>query len=1041
MPEPGLSLPPGPPEQLGPYRVLERLGEGGMGVVYLAFDVELGRRVALKWLKHGNPAMVERLLQEAQLHARVEHPNVCRLYHAGEHQGAPYLVLQLVRGETLDQVAPRLSLDAKLRLMVAIADGVQAAHRQGLIHRDLKPGNLMVEPDEAGGWRPYVMDFGLARDDASGTLTMAGTLLGSPAYMAPEQIAGGWVDPRTDVYGLGASLFECLTGRPPFQGQTLPEVLHKVQTERLPALRSLCPGLPGDLEVILACATAKDPGSRYPSAAAFRDDLQRLLDGEPIRARRASLPQRIRLWVRRNPRLAAVSAAGAAGVLLLGGLWARAERGSAERARFSRQFGEQVAALEQIGRISALLPLHDTRAERLEIRQRMDRIRADLDRAGSAGAGPGHYALGRGYLTLGEDAQARRHLERSWKAGSRDPDTAASLGLVLGRLYQKELSGLGAIDRKDLRELRLKEIELAFRDPALAFLRQARGARTESPHLLEGRIAAYEKRFDEARALARRTLQEQPWSYEARRLEAETFLAQARTATDTGDWGEALKASEQAGASLAAGLEIARSDTGLHDAESARRLLVLESEIPQGRFLEARVDWVLEGCNAALQADPGSLRALETKAMLFARLGQHQASHGVDPGPAFHRSREAAETALQLHPDATGPCITIGFACWQEAEHQKGKGQDPRPTARAGIAALSRAAELDPGNSVPLSYAGVIERAVGDFEYHHGEDPRPALARASAHLEKAVALNPRNTAALNNLSLVHYSRGRYEGRHGRDPVPDFRTAIARLEASITINPRLSPVFNNLGAIRHELASHLYKVGLSWEVDLDLALESFRRAAELNPQNPSPRYNLAFTLHNKAEWLLDGKGADPTALLEDARRAIRAALDLKPDDAENHLEAAQISRILGRWALRQGRSPQALFDAADQDLERGVRLNPQDASLRTGQAEVAMARLEGPVAPATRKRILGQALAAAEKALAISPESLQAQGLRGRALLGLAEIDPTPPSRRARATQALAAFETSIRQDSKSLGSFRDDLERARRLVKGEGTFR
>ena len=192
-----------PPDQVGKYRILECLGEGGMGTVYLAFDTDLGRRVALKWLKQATPATIDRLRQEAHLHARVEHPAVCRLYQVEEWKGQPFLVMQLIQGTTLDQVAPSLSLASKLRLFAALADGVHAAHRQGLIHRDLKPSNLMVEADGAGGWRPYVMDFGLAREEASGSLTEAGMLLGSPAYMAPEQIRGEWVDVRTDVYGLG----------------------------------------------------------------------------------------------------------------------------------------------------------------------------------------------------------------------------------------------------------------------------------------------------------------------------------------------------------------------------------------------------------------------------------------------------------------------------------------------------------------------------------------------------------------------------------------------------------------------------------------------------------------------------------------------------------------------------------------------------------------------------------------------------------------------------------------------------------------------
>jgi serine/threonine-protein kinase len=263
-----------------------------MGWVFLAFDGDLGRRVAIKWLKPAGGEALERLAREAHLHARVEHPAVCRLYHLGDHQGRPYLVLQLVRGETLDKAAPRLPVPVRVRLVATLADGVHAAHRQGLVHRDLKPANCMVEMDEAGHPRPYVMDFGLAREEASHSRTGAGFLAGSPAYMAPEQVKGAWTDPRTDVYGLGALLFETLTGRPPFLGAQVSQLLLQVATEDAPRLRSLDPSLPRDLETVVATCLAKDPARRYPSAAALRDDLLRFLDGRPLLARREGLPGR-----------------------------------------------------------------------------------------------------------------------------------------------------------------------------------------------------------------------------------------------------------------------------------------------------------------------------------------------------------------------------------------------------------------------------------------------------------------------------------------------------------------------------------------------------------------------------------------------------------------------------------------------------------------------------------------------------------------------------------------------------------------------------
>ena len=385
MVEAGFQSPGTPPQRVGNYRILDRLGEGGMGVVYLAYDESLGRRVALKWLRQATPATMERLRQEAHLHARVEHPAVCRLYQVAEWEGWPYLVMQLIQGQTLDKVAPSLTLATKLRLMATLADGVHAAHRQGLIHRDLKPTNLMVEADEAGGWRPYVMDFGLARDEASGSLTEAGMILGSPSYMAPEQVAGGWIDARTDVYGLGAAFFEVITGRPPFQGQAA-EILVQVQTQDPPHLRALMPGMSRDLDTVIQTCLARDPARRYPSAAAFRDDLMRLLDGEPVKARRISPLERLGHWIRRNRLASALAALACLSTLTAVLVWDVGQRRAQTRAYWAQRFGREAMGMESLVRFGRMLPSHDVVREFDQVRQRMEEVRRQMAATPSAEA-------------------------------------------------------------------------------------------------------------------------------------------------------------------------------------------------------------------------------------------------------------------------------------------------------------------------------------------------------------------------------------------------------------------------------------------------------------------------------------------------------------------------------------------------------------------------------------------------------------------------------------------------------------------------------
>jgi eukaryotic-like serine/threonine-protein kinase len=298
------------PGEVGPYQVLKLLGSGGMGVVYLARHRELRRLVALKLISQGewgNESRRLRFRREAELVARVRHPNVVTLYEVGEWQGAPYFAMEYVEGGNLAEslaespMPPRRAAD----VVAILARAVHFAHENGVVHRDLKPANVLLSSAEAA---PKVTDFGLARqlDDEQGH-TRPGDVMGTPSYMAPEQIdrvsdAG----PPADVYGLGAILYECLTGRPPFKGATPLATLEQVRYAEPVAPGQLQPGLPRDLQVITLKCLEKAPARRYPSALALADDLRRWLEGQPIVARPGGIGERVLKWARRRPALAAL---------------------------------------------------------------------------------------------------------------------------------------------------------------------------------------------------------------------------------------------------------------------------------------------------------------------------------------------------------------------------------------------------------------------------------------------------------------------------------------------------------------------------------------------------------------------------------------------------------------------------------------------------------------------------------------------------------------------------------------------------------------
>ena len=380
------------------YEIVGELGRGGMGVVYKARQIGLNRPCALKMILaggHAGEADLARFRTEGEAIARLQHPNIVAVYEVGTHEGKPFFSLEFCSGGSLDRKLAGTPVDPTeaAKLVRTLAQAMHAAHQANVIHRDLKPANVLLSPPhppapsptrgegepellappsptrgEGGwggeGWQPKITDFGLARQLDQQGQTQTGAIMGTPSYMAPEQAEGKKdIGPPADVYALGAILYECLTGRPPFKAATaLDTILQVVSDEPVPP-RQLNAKVPADLETICLKCLQKEPSKRYGSAAELADDLGRFLAGEPIQARPVGRIEQAGKWVRRNPVVAALMAAVAASLLLgacvatlfavqsnLNATTARAEteraNAAAENAR--KLAGERAVALTQV---------------------------------------------------------------------------------------------------------------------------------------------------------------------------------------------------------------------------------------------------------------------------------------------------------------------------------------------------------------------------------------------------------------------------------------------------------------------------------------------------------------------------------------------------------------------------------------------------------------------------------------------------------------------------------------------------------------------
>ncbi|HVK63435.1 MAG TPA: serine/threonine-protein kinase, partial [Polyangium sp.] len=377
------STPPGPSSI--PLGLLTRFGEfhflgsGGMGAVYRAKDRHLGRDVAVKFLHQADPETNRTLLREARAQARIEHEHACKVHEVGTDGDRPYIVMQYIAGEPLDLAGERMTREQKVRAVQQVSMALHEAHRLGIIHRDVKPGNIMIEQGEDGAYKPYIMDFGIAREMGK-SIQMTASLAGTPAYMAPEQASGDaeTLDRRTDVYGLGATLYDLLAGRPPFDGPHALAVMQQLLTEDPPPLGKIRPDVPEDLQAIVMKCLEKEQGRRYESALALGEDLQRFLDGKPVLARRASLGYVLFKAARRHKVRVALGTALLGVLLVFGVFWIRQRQALAEQTALARELGEDVKEMELFLSRAYSLPLHDIERERSIVRRQLQDIEARM---------------------------------------------------------------------------------------------------------------------------------------------------------------------------------------------------------------------------------------------------------------------------------------------------------------------------------------------------------------------------------------------------------------------------------------------------------------------------------------------------------------------------------------------------------------------------------------------------------------------------------------------------------------------------------------
>ncbi len=822
----GIGLGVGEEQRIGPYRILDTLGEGGMGVVYLAEqEAPLRRQVALKLIKPGMDTgqVIARFESERQALALMDHVNVARVFDAGTSElGRPYFVMEYIRGEPITAHCDRHRLDlrSRLELFIQACDAIQHAHRKGVIHRDVKPNNVLVATGD-GAAQVKVIDFGVAKATTERlterTLnTRHGVLIGTPAYMSPEQaeVGGAGVDTRTDVYSLGVLLYELIAGVPPFDLEELRSAGYHTVVRKLceedpprPSTRvssraedstaaacarrtevpALIRALLGDLDWIVMKALEKDPDRRYGSPAELAADVARHLGDEPVLARPPSVGYRLGKLLRRHffgvsarrrplPAFALLAMSAVIVALLIWGGLGRWRAG--RQAELAQRLGKEVRDFEWLIRVAQMSPLHAIEDDRRRVHERMDAVRQMMLEIGELARGPGHYALGRGHLAVGDQVAAIDHFEQAWQAGYRNAESAAGLGLALGETYRSELIKARQIASAAAATDRVREIETRYRDRAIDLLRRRRPESFIAEDYALALLAFYQGDVDQAAAKAEQAVAAKPWLFEAHLLQGDAYFERAITGWSTGDLEAAGADAARADRGYARAAEIAASSVEAHLGRCGVAGLLLHMALHDFEWdVDATWGVAEKACADALVVDPENAEAHRQHSVVLVSWGAFVLRRGGDPSVFYQRAADHSEAAIDLAGGGAENFIELAGIYRMRANWARRTGSDPRPHLARAEAVYQLALDSEPRSSTALNNQALVWRDLATYEIDQGLDARVALERAVVSLLEALRLEPGKALPYNNLASQAAARAEEQGRRGVDPCGDLNDVL------------------------------------------------------------------------------------------------------------------------------------------------------------------------------------------------------------------------------------------------------------------------
>ncbi len=809
--------------EIGHWTIKKPIGKGGMSIVYLVQrnDEQLNQEAALKVIPNGlaSKTMVDRFMRERQILSDLNHQNIAKLYDAGvTAEGVPWFFMELVDGEDIISYALNNSLNIEQRIVLIrqVCDALAYAHSKGIVHRDIKPTNIIVTKNKV----IKLLDFGIASSEQEQSLTMTGAVIGTPGYMSPEQAKGlsHEIDRRSDIFSLGVLLYKLIKHDMPFRAESISEISYKIIHDEPTLLGNQ---IPVELQAITFKCLEKKVENRYASIKYLQEDLDAYLRGDVVSARKVTLAGRLYKKIKKHPFLSAFIFAAVVSTILgiSYGIYQSFE--SIKKLQVSEKYLAKTQELKAKIRRSHMMPLHSVETEYQQVEKEIEKLKTEIENNDIDHSGLSYFALGEAYFNMKSFSTALEYYQKAQEKGWKSKELSSGLGFTLLAKWTKDKKQANAITNIDEKKVFLDALRKETYTPAIEHLKQAQQGATDV-NFLAARLAYVEEDYDKALEFVEKEILINPWHYEALRLASEVYLFKFKQVGREQGYDVATKYLDLSNLKLEQSINIGRSDpynytsrcTNASIDVQIKKMLKLDEE------LLLAFDKGTKYCLGALELKPLAHSPWSSLNILYNTKAWYLESQGMSAVDTYKEALQVTNNGLAIHPEDFHLLSYKIKPLLKLADYAITENKDPKGYYQQAIQSAKLAVTINPNHANTWTELAWLQKKQADNFlnlYNNQIDAEQHYNLAIGSFEKNRVLDPSINSVL-NIAEIEYSLYKLKELQNKseDALQYLQNSIAK---SIEILPHRAVYFDKFMRVL-DLQKELFELKKQDSIDID-----------------------------------------------------------------------------------------------------------------------------------------------------------------------------------------------------------------------------